>query len=517
MTQQISGGDTVIIKNGSYKIGYAAGVYDSGWCNEAWTYNCWIDDLPSGADADNRTKIYGEDWNAGCSTKPVLWGMGRLNRMVSLDASSFIDMRCLDITDHDDCGIGSGVPNSCPSSSPYKDYLHARVGVYGYNGTGNTFIDMDVHGLSSRGFQLGKQTDLTMTDVNIIGNGGAGIDQDTSEVDDSWDGDNVFTRVKVNWSGCAENYPVDGGYNNCVDQNNGGYGDGWGSPNGGTGGDFTFVDGEFKYNTSDALDLLYIDDITATTTVERMRFEGNVGNDIKTGAGDVIIRNNLLIGNCDYFDHVASKGSGFTNCRAGGNTIVANMADTNNMHIINNSIVGLCDILIAMGSCDGGETIYVKNNALQGAFYTVDNASWYYGYGGCAEAAPVATATHNIIYDVKEASPCDGYSNCWETDPNFTTVLFTPDVFDLHINIPTDAKDNGLDSGTTVGNTTVPSIDFEGKSRETNAVDLGAYEHVGTPSTPITPPWIDPLPPDPLERVSGVPLTHRHLIMRRMQ
>jgi hypothetical protein len=34
---------------------------------------------------------------------------------------------------------------------------------------------------------------------------------------------------------------------------------------------------------------------------------------------------------------------------------------------------------------------------------------------------------------------------------------------------------------------------------------------------PITPPWIDPLPPDPLKSISGIPLTHRHLILRRMQ
>ena len=478
LVTRISAGDTVIIKNGSYRMGYTSGVYDSGICYSDWTYTCYTDEIPSGVDANNKTKIYGEGWNSGCATKPELWGVGRADYMFNLDASSNVDMRCLDITDHDNCGVGdAGAPNACDESAPYTGHLHARRGVYAYNGSNNEFTDIDVHGMVYTGFMLGKQTALTMTDVNIIGNGHAGVDQDTPEADDSWSGSNVFTRVKINWNGCAENYPVDGGYNNCVDQNDAGYGDGWGSTD--TAGDFTFTDVEFKYNTSDTLDLLYHTDGAAIVTVERGYFEGNVGNSLKFGGNQAIVRNTVVIANCGFFDQYGQTGTNFAVCRAGGNAIVMDVGDGDDFALVNNTIVGESDILVEIFGCDTGEDIQIKNNVFQGTteWGGGDTTSWMFNYSGCDGTE--VTATHNVIFDTQEVNPCTDpitQSNCYETDPNLTTFSFGPDSFDVIVTPTSDAINNGLAASTVVGNTTVPSDDYRALSRDAN-VDIGAYEY----------------------------------------
>jgi len=356
-------------------------------------------------------------------------------------------------------------------------YLHARVAVYGYNGSNNTFIDIDAHGMSREGFQLGKQTAVTMTDVNIIGNGFAGIDMDTAEVDDSWSGTSTFTRIKLNWNGCAENYPVDGAYNNCVDQNASGYGDAWGSPDGGTGGSFTFVDSEV-FNTSDGIDLLHASSSIGTITVERVLFEGNVGNALKIGGGDNIIRNSVFIANCNWWEGQSFIETGFTPCRASGNPIVIDMGNGANFDAVNNSITGESDILFEFFGCTTGEVVNIENNVIHGFTQwndAGDKASWIFMYSGCVIGTDLTSADYNVIYNVKEASPCAGHSNCSESDPLYVTHDYTNDVFDLLITAGSPAVGAGQAAGTTVGQTTVPSDDYRGLTRDAN-VDLGAYE-----------------------------------------
>lgn len=475
VAQRIAGGDTVIIKNGSYQMG-AGGDYTTGYCNPSWTYDCVMAPIPSGPNSSSKTKIYGEG-HASCTTKPELWGSGGAYMILNLTNSSNVDLRCLDVTDHDDCG-GNYSTFACPAAS--TSAVHAGSGLRGHNGSNNEMTNVRLHGLATSGMVLGKQTSLSLTDVDIIGNAFAGLDQDTPNADDSWSGTNTFTRVKINWNGCSENYPVDGTFKGCTDQNNTGYGDGLGSPGGGTSGSYTFTDSEFLFNTSDALDLLYLSDSASVVTVERTRFEGNVGNLIKSGNGNTILRNNAIIANCGYWDGFSSKGPGFTTCRAGGNNVVLVLTGGGLADIVNNTIAGEPDILISLSGCDGGEGVNIKNNVLIGTTQYGgggDTTSWEFSYNGCTGSE--ITASNNVIYGVKESTPCSSpvsQTNCTTSNPNVVSANFTTETFDLRLQSGSPAIDLGLDSGTVVGQTTVPTVDFNSASRAAADVDAGAYE-----------------------------------------
>lgn len=481
--QRIAGGDTVIIKNGSYRMGATAGVYDSGSCHSAWPYDCYNFAIPSGPDSSNKTKIYGENY-ASCGagvTKPELWGAGRTSYVLNLDGTSNTDIQCLDITDHDDCG-GFDSTFACP---PYSSSVtYGRRGLYYYNGSNNSLTNVKVHGLELTGIMAGKQTNFSAADVDVLGNGFSGFDQDTPNADDSWSGTNTFTRVKINWNGCSESYPADGTYIGCTDENNSGYGDGWGSPDGGTAGSFTFTGGEFRFNTSDGLDLLYNSDPTATITVDRVLFEGDKGNSIKVGDGKVIVRNSAIIANCGFWDDFPSKGSAFSPCRAGGNAIVLNLGGAGVADIVNSTIVGEPDILLDIAGCNGGEILNIQNNILVGTtqYGGGDVTSWAYAYSGCVYGTLITTSTakNNIIYGVKESSPCSGQTSCSTSNPTLTSTNFTTEAFDLRLRSGSPAIDAGLDSGTTVGNTTVPTVDILNAARPANDVDIGAYEYAAS-------------------------------------
>lgn len=479
--QRIAGGDTVIIKNGSYRMGYTAGTYDTGSCYSAWTYDCIPAALPSGPNASTKTKIYGEGY-ASCTTKPELWMTHGASWALSLESTSNADIRCLDITDHDDCGGNSG--NSCSGSNPW-----GRRGIVGWSGSNNNMQDVLVHGLAYTGVMMGKQTDFTATNLDVYGNGLSGFDQDhpSHSGDNSWAGTSTFSGLSLSWNGCAENYPVDGGYNNCTDQNDSGYGDGWGSPSGGTAGSFTFTDSEFLNNTSDALDLLYLNDVNSLVTVDRVKFEGNVGNLIKIGNGKGIVRNSQIIANCGVWDGRSYKGANFSTCRAGGNAIVFDLGGGGLADVVNNTIVGEADILIEVFGCDGGEALNVKNNVLVGTtqYGGGDTTSWKYEYSGCTGSEFVGS--NNVIYGVKESTPCSGQSDCSTSNPNVVSANFTTDVFDLRLQSGSPAIDLGLNSGTTVGQTTIPTVDFNGDARPATDVDAGALEFsAGGPPTIIT-------------------------------
>lgn len=468
--RRVAGGDTVIIKNGSYRMGAIPEVYDSGSCAASWTYDCYPLAIPSGLDTDHKTRIYGEGYGA-CTSRPELWGALATRMVLNLEGSSNVDIQCLDLTDHADCGGNSG--NSC---SPTELYGH--TGIQGWQGANVSLQDVRIHGFAGSGALLGKQTDLSMRNVEIVGNGMAGLNQDNHNHpnDNSWSGTNTFTRLKISWNGCAENWPVDGGFNNCTDQNDTGYGDGWGSPNGGTGGSYVFLDSEFTYNTSDGLDLLYLLDANSHITIERTLFEGNVGNAVKLGTGSLVLRNNVIIANCNYWAGQPFTAPHLSTCRAGGNAVVLRMGAGSSLDAVNNTVTGESDILFAVAECSGGERISFVNNILNGAVQwndPTDKASWFYGYNGCSDRS-ITTADSNLIHNVKQTNPCLGRHGCIDQAPQFVALDFATDRFDVRLQPVSPAIGAGLAEGSLVGTTSVPTEDFTGAPRGGTRV-LGAY------------------------------------------
>ena len=83
---------------------------------------------------------------------------------------------------------------------------------------------------------------------------------------------------------------------NCWGQKAGGYGDGLGTTT--TGGQWLIEDAFVHHNTSDGLDLLYMDGAAGTSvTIRRAYAVANAGNQIKT-RGNATIENSVMVGSC---------------------------------------------------------------------------------------------------------------------------------------------------------------------------------------------------------------------------
>jgi hypothetical protein len=360
-TPRIDGGDTLIIGSGSYMMGY--GAPGSEPCEPTAAYNCHAPPVPSGLNPSQPTRILGEGWDANCPQPPELWGTGRPWEVINLAGSSHVEIACLELTDHSGCVEFHSDDLACDRDTPpFGDW--ASVGIYAEDSANVHLKDLDIHGFASTGVKAGRLIDWTVENVRIAGNGSAGWDGDIDGADSN-SGTLTFRNWVVEWNGCGETYPDEQPVG-CWAQSAGGYGDGVGT--GATGGDWIIEDSTFRYNTSDGLDLLYHSE-GGTVTLNRVRAEGNAGNQIKV-TGLTSLTNGVLIGNCAFFD-----GKPFTyhvdNCRALGNTLEVVFAGGEQVSITNSTISGQGDGLIGgvpreADSCNGLETITARHNVFQG-------------------------------------------------------------------------------------------------------------------------------------------------------
>src|SRR5690606_24068569 len=117
-----------------------------------------------------------------------------------------------------------------------------------------------------------------------------------------------------------------------------------------TGGEWLIEDAFIHHNTSDGIDLLYMDGKpTTSVTLRRVHAVANAGNQIKT-KGTTLLENSIIIGSCGYY-----KGRDYMvdgdNCRALGNAVSVSMVDGQTSTIRHNTITGEGDCLILS---DGG-------------------------------------------------------------------------------------------------------------------------------------------------------------------
>ncbi len=334
----ISGGDTIVVGPGSYRMGF--GADNTGWCEQWWSYDCHLPPLPSGPDQATPTGILGKGWDKGCPSPPELWGAERPWQVLSLAGSDHVVVRCLEITDHAGCvDSHSNGDVSCERENPPFGN-HADYGIRAYDSEDVLLADLNIHGLSSGGVHAGRLRDWTLENVRIAGNGWVGwdgdlgVDSEGDPADSSNTGAMTFKNVTVEWNGCAETWPGES-VNNCWAQTAGGYGDGLGTE--ATAGDWTFEDCVFRYNTSDGLDLLY-HRLGGKITVKRSSFHSNAGNQAKFN-GNTRIENSLIVGNCGWF-----AGKSFTyhvdNCRAAGNALSLTMLRGNSVSVVNSTVAG---------------------------------------------------------------------------------------------------------------------------------------------------------------------------------
>lgn len=490
---RIAGGDTLIISDGSYRLGHGAPGADA--CDAAYPWDCYMPPLPAGPDAAHPTRLLGAGWDAGCSHPPELWGAERAGLLLNLDGASHVEVACLEITDHSGCVEFHADPAlACERDAyPYGDW--AATGLHAADAAGVTLRYLDIHGLASAGVRAGRLADWTVEHVRLAGNGWIGWEGDI-EGDDANSGTLRFRHWIVEWNGCAETFPG-GEPAGCWDENVGGYGDGVGT--GATGGDWLIEDSAFLHNTSDGLDLLYHSQ-GGRVVLDRVRAEGNAGNQVKI-AGEATLTNSLLVGNCAFFD-----GQPFTYhveaCRALGNTLELAYTGGEQNILVNSTLYGQGDGLVAAGprqpgQCDGSESLGAWNNVFLGDadYFDPGDVTFLFYQEGCGSL--VLDSDHNIVDRAKnvECGAAGDYVVSGGHDLCQDPLLAGP-LGGAAYGLELTAASPAIDAGTPAG---APSVDFEGLPRDA-APDMGAYEWrvftatVYLPLT-LTPPPAGPEPP----------------------
>jgi hypothetical protein len=464
---RIQGGDTLLIGEGSYAMGFGAPGADV--CDEGGSFDCHMAPVPSGPDAAHPTRILGAGWQNGCRRPPELWGTERPWFILNLTGSSHVEVACLEITDHSGCvefhSGGMACERETPPYGPWAAY-----GLYAEDATDVTLRHLNIHGLAWGGIHAGRLTDWRVEDVRIAGNGGVGWDGDIGG-DSADSGDMHLLRFVVEWNGCGETYPGSEPVG-CWGQTAGGYGDGMGTES--TGGQWVFEDSAFLHNTSDGLDLLYVREAGSSIEIRRTRAEGNAGDQIKT-TGPTLIENVVAVSNCGFFE-----GKPFTHhvdpCRAGGSALAFNLHPGDLVTVVNATVTGQGDCLVLAEcvegeSCAGSERVRLRNSVFLG-HPEVDPSdttclAWAEGL-----AHDPFEMDHLLIADVKDMpEPCPADSVC-----GGPLGLARPaiDNFDGHL-LPGSPA---IDAGTTEG---APPDDVEGQPRD-SLPDIGAYEWRATSS-----------------------------------
>ena len=484
--QRISGSDIVVVKHGDNPVGHVVGVFDTNNCDSTHTRDCWTASLPSGT-SENPTRIVGDGWDAGCSSKPELYGVFGTDYIIRSDGADYIDIQCLEITDHASCIDHGGHATAQCDDSYGAAVPFAWAGVRLFNTTGSSMTNVNVHGIANNGILISDLYGFTATDVTSSGNGLSGISTDLEGDDDST-GTISFTNLTIEWNGCIETYP-----GLLPAECSPIYGDGFGAGRTNSG-NWVFTNATFRYNTSDGLDVIYFLD-PATVTIEGGLFEGNSGNQIKTGGATQIIRNAVVVGNCNYFNTgepgnqyiAAAEWAGGDFCRAAGDAIIPVMSRVedsggHDVYMANVSISNVGNYGVwfgeSSGTCDNSETAILRNIIIRS-----DGVGTSTIGTNCGDLGTDWDLDYFVVYDSSENCTSLGISTCFDGDPLFSTFDLANGVFDFLIQSGSPARDTGLAAGQAVGTTTVPSDDYRSLTRDAN-VDIGAYEFGASSPTP---------------------------------
>ena len=416
-TPRIAGGDTLVIGSGSYMMGL--GAPDTAKCYAAGAYDCFMPSIPKGISATQKTRILGKGFDAGCPAAPELWGTERASKILNLEASSNVEVACLEVTDHSDCIEFHCAGGTCTGgadqirmckrdTAPFGTWASSGISAKGASNV--VMSDVNVHGLAGRGFIGGGLSNIEMKRVKLNANGWAGWEGDVG-TGSSNSGTIALKQVEIGWNGCTERYPTREIFG-CWAQQGGGYGDGIGTA--ATGGHWLIEDSHIHHNTSDGLDLLYADG-TGSVTVRRTYVDGNAGNQLKTN-GNTLLENNVVVGNCAYFNGKFNMQT-MDQCRALGNAISVGMKGTTGekVTIRNNTVTSEGDCLILSSGGRTTSTLEIQSNILLGALDFHGNRTGNVGELSCAHYADASPAvvkfTSNVIANVK-AGQCPAGSVC---------------------------------------------------------------------------------------------------------
>ena len=468
-TPRIAGGDTLMIRSGEYMIGYGAPGM-AGSCASGDKSACYIGKVPSGPSSTSRTRILGHG-----ATAPKLWGSGGTWSVLNLTGSSNVEIGNLELTDKDACIKG----HSTSAAACVAGGKWASKGLIA-SASGNVWLhDLNIHGFGLNGITAGGLSNWTVERVKINANGWAGWDFNIDgTTKGSQSGQMILRNVEIAYNGCGED-PTTGAKVNCWAQKAGGYGDGLGTYY--TGGQWLIEDSEVHHNTSDGVDLLYLDGAAGTTlTVRRLHAYANAGNQLKI-MGNATVENSVIDGYCSYFSGKGYMQSGDM-CRANGNAVSISMKDGNVVNFRHNTVIS--EGQGAIMNTLGGPTakLNIQNNAIIGKPFYLSPSVLSSGHIVYNSTATVSYSG-NLFWNVKNGQ-CPSGSVC--QDPKLTsTSLAAFDATPL-------AGSPVIDKVAVLGGVVT---DFVTAPRPSGAkADIGAYEvQVGGTTPPPTTPT-DPAP-----------------------
>jgi hypothetical protein len=402
------GGDTYLIRGSigsgvSWRIGYPSDsdTYDSTvshyWGVAGDPYDSGIPPPLSGT-ASQHTRILGENF-ASChvpSAKTQLHGGFGVNAVLNMAGVSYVDVSCLDITDFSSCGRASQT-NTCNSTmGQLSDY--ATNGIkWSRTSTNDTLTDVHIHGLASAGM-IGPTGDgVVLSYVDLIGNASSGWNADAGD-GTTGTGSLLVQNFNISWNGCAEEYPIVDAlpYQDCTDDNVGGYGDGFGTATtpSNPAWNVTFDQGTVSYNTQDGIDSLHLVGTGSSVTVTRTLAYGNMGQQIKVGGASGTAINNLIITNCNAMRQaIPGTPSGYNSrlsdfCRAADTGIVLKVGVNTKLTFDFNTIYSASATAIEIdcddtdGACNSSSLIDYRNNIFVGFKNNVQDGYPSGGTGG---------------------------------------------------------------------------------------------------------------------------------------
>jgi hypothetical protein len=459
---------------------------------------------PLNGTATAHTRILGVNY-ASCSSPAakahVNGGFG-VGAVFNLRGSSYVDLGCFDVTDFSNCGR-SAQANACNTSYPLTDY--ANNGIIINNTTTNTTItDVNIHGMATNGILGATGDGVVLTRVALSGNPSAGWNMDDGS-GATGTGHLTLSYFTVQWSGCAEEYPIVDAvpYADCTDDGSFGYGDGIGTATVNSNPAWTIsIDHSIAaYNTQDGFDLLHLQGGGSSLTITDSLMYGNMGQQLKMGAAGTAI-GNVIVGNCNALRlPIPGTPSGYNArlsdfCRASDVPILMTVSDGATTRYINNTLYTANSIGVEVSGSCGTCSMQYENNIFLGF---QNNAANGYPNGGSSKfPTPIffdsgdqvfgragSLFTNNLAYHARDNWPCPqagwGEQNAICADPGLVDETYH--LYDYGNMSPAGASSIVVGKGAVV---TGISTDLSNATRSTVAPTIGAFETTFTSPTSST-------------------------------
>ena len=449
-------GDTLYIDGDDPNNGGAQAEYEIGFddtennltpgCSSSWPYDCTLGNLPAGRSPSSRTSIIGTGKH-----KPQLWGTQRVWQILNA-VNDHLWLQNLEITDHTDCAY-----NSPDKKCDYDGPAFGQWGEDGLSIGGDdiNITDVYVHGVGRYGVNTGNLGNAAFTRLYVIGNGYGGF---TTGINAAISGTLTFNQPIIEWNGCVESYPLNttspidspSNFSNCFGQDQGGYGDGLAFGNVGhdSAGNWTILGpGSISFNVQDGLDTLHGTG-TGTIQIDKMRFEGNAGNQVKMNALTSSLTNSIVFGDCGWWSGAPQSSPGFKSgdiCRALGDAILFNVTKNSQTHLYNNTIISNGNVALESEDlnstgCNPSTSINVKNNIILGGYTWIDDttingsggnalASYIYNDGNNGDGAGTCGALnwnedYNIVYGTRNNNRgCSGGHDQCGKNPGLASTI----------------------------------------------------------------------------------------------